>query len=103
MSSESDDIAPRGGEVHPNLLKERKELAGRYYQLLSRHAAIRAYLPRIEKITRAERWWCRSRKRQSRQHLFFRCRRWAPKSRKLWKCVGEVWVGTSNSPTAFPE
>lgn len=30
---------PRGGKILPDLEKERKELASRYYQLLSGHAA----------------------------------------------------------------
>ena len=35
---------PKGASLCPELRKERKGLAGRFYQLLSRHAATGAYL-----------------------------------------------------------
>ena len=41
----------RGGGIHPDLERERKKLASRYYQLLSGHASTRAYLAgKVRKI-----------------------------------------------------
>ena len=62
-----------------------------FYQLLSGHAPISSYLAeRSHTIRSSECWWCHSGERRSRYHLFFRCRRWAPESRKVWKSVGEA-------------
>lgn len=81
---------PAGGKIRPELRKERKELASRYYQLQSGHTAIGTYLRRIRKTDTDKCWWCHSGKRQSRHHLFFRCRRWASEGRKMWREVGKA-------------
>ena len=65
---------------------------GRYYQLLSGHAAIGSFLH--DRMTGPQRldtekcWWCSCRKRQMRHHLFTGCWAWAPQVRRLWKRVG---------------
>ncbi|KAI5785716.1 hypothetical protein FPQ18DRAFT_394394 [Pyronema domesticum] len=57
--------------IRKNLKNERKEIASRYYQLLTGHAVITPYLK--EKLGKRESdtsWWCNSGKRQTREHLF---------------------------------
>ena len=63
----------------------RKEVAGCYYKLLSKHAATGFY-PRdkIHRIDSDECWWCDSSERQSR-HLFVRCKAWAPQRERMWR------------------
>ena len=48
---------PRGGNIRPDLRKERKELAGRYYLHLSGHVAAGAYLAdKIKKVPSSGCW-----------------------------------------------
>ena len=65
----------------------RKELAGRYYQLLSGHAATVDRPVRVGQALSDRCWECGSGERQSRYHLLVRCRRWVPKIRRLWQRV----------------
>ena len=65
----------------------RKECAGRFYQLLSGHAATAPHLKRIGQVRSSRCWWCNSGQRQSRFHLFFRCRRWRAEISEMWKKV----------------
>ena len=61
-----------------------KSVAGRYYQLLSEHAAIGPYLKdRIGRATDDKCWWRGGGKQQTRHHLFMECRAWLPQIRKL--------------------
>ena len=76
---------PPGGRLRKGLGKVRNELAGRFYQLLSGHAA--PYLVRIGQAPNDRCWWCGSGERQKRHHLFVRCRRWTPEIRRLWQRV----------------
>jgi ribonuclease HI len=85
---------PSGPGLPRKLLrKTRKSVAGRYYQLLSGHAAIGTFLH--ERMTGPLRrassvcGWCSSGKKQSRRHLFVECRAWAPQIQRLWKRVGK--------------
>ena len=74
------------------LHKVRKSLAGRYYQLLSGHAAIGTFLH--DRMTGPQRlesdkyWWCSRGKRRTRHHLFTEYQEWAPQIRRLWKRIG---------------
>ena len=66
---------PRGGKVRKGLQRERKEIAGCFYQLLSNHASIKFYLAEEVNIVQSSVcWWYGSGERQSRFHLFF----WVP-------------------------
>ena len=59
---------------------------GRYYQLLSGHAATGDYLcSRMHKLTSDRCWWCGRDERQSRHHLFVNCEAWKPQIQELWK------------------
>ena len=51
---------PRGGKMRKALAKTRKELAGRFYQLLSGHAAVADHLVRVNQTTDDRCWWCGS-------------------------------------------
>lgn len=35
-------------------------------------------------------WWCNSGERQSRHHLFVKCRTWEAQVKELWKSVGKA-------------
>ena len=74
---------PPGGEDPKGLAKVRKELAGRFYQLLSGHAATAEHLMRIGQALNDKCWWCGSGERQTRFHLFGRCQRWGPEI-EMW-------------------
>ena len=78
---------PPGGRLRSELRVVRKELAGRYYQLLTGHAAVATHLKRIGQSASDECWWCGSGERQTRLHLFTQCRRWTPEIRRLWQRV----------------
>ena len=65
----------------------RKELARRFYQLLSGNPATAPHLLRIGQAPNDRCWWCGSGERQTRHHLLIRCRRWTPEIRRLWQRV----------------
>ena len=74
---------PPGGGLRRGLARVRKKLVGRFYQLLFGHAATAEHLARIGQTPSSECWWHGSGERQSRYHLFVRCRRWVPEIRRL--------------------
>ena len=78
---------PPGGKTGRELGRVRKELAGRFYQLLSGHAATAPHLQRFGQSPSDQYWWCGSGERQTRHHLFIRCRRWTPEIRRLWQDI----------------
>ena len=92
---------PLGGSLRKGLARVRKELAGRFYQLLSGHAGTAELLRRVGQAPSDKRWWCSSGERQSRHHLFIKCRRWLPEIRRLWRRVetGYDW-GDPRAPSA---
>lgn len=65
------------------LNRTRKEVASRFYQLLSGHAAVAEHLVRVGQATSDTCFWCVSGERQTRYHLLARCRRWFPEIRKM--------------------
>lgn len=67
---------PPGGKMRKQLGGVRKELAGRFYQLLSGHAATADHLRRFGQAQSDRCWECGSGERQTRHHHFIRCRRW---------------------------
>ena len=67
--------------------KLRKRLTGRFYQLLSGHAATTEHLKRVGQASSDRCWWCGSGERQTRYHLLVRCWRWLPEIRRLWQRV----------------
>ena len=73
------------------LRRVRKSVAGRYYQLLSSHAAIDPYLRDKVKGSDSDRcWWCGGGRRQARHRLLVDCRVWAPQARRMWKAIGRA-------------
>ena len=78
---------PRGGKLRKTLSRTRKEFVGRFYQLLSGHAAVADQLVRVNQAPSDRCWWCGSGEKQTRFHLFVKCRRWGPEIRRLWKRV----------------
>ena len=75
-----------------------KELAGRFYQLLSGHAAVAEHLVRVGQADMDTCFWCGSGERQTRHHLFIKCRRWMPEIRKLWQRV-RAETGEGGAPS----
>ena len=78
---------PKGGQLRKELGRCPKELASRFYQLASGHAAVAEHLMRIGQADSDTCFWCGSGERQTRHHLFIKCRRWMPEIRKLWQKV----------------
>ena len=60
------------------LNRTRKEVAGRFYQLLSGHTAAVGHLKRVGQAPSDLCFWCGSGEKQTRYHLFVKCRRWEP-------------------------
>ena len=89
---------PRGGKMRKELGKCPKELASRFYQLMSGHAAIAEHLVRVGQADSNACFWCGSGERQTRHHLFIRCRRWMPEIRRLWQRV-RVETGGGGAPS----
>ena len=93
MCAQSEGTAPPGGTgLHRRALRRVWEpLAGRYYQLLSGHAAIGSFLH--DRMTGSQRlesdecWWYNCGKRQTRHRLFTERRAWAPRIRRLFVFV----------------
>ena len=73
-------------------------MAGRFYQLLSGHAATAEHLVRIDQAATDRCWWCGSGEHQIRFHLFVKCRRWGPEIRWLWQRV-EADCGRTGAPS----
>ena len=81
----------RGCRPQDDLQGESKGVTSRYFQLLSRHAAIGPYLDETTKTIRSDKcWWCNSGERQARHHLFIKCRAWEAQTRQLWRSVGKA-------------
>ena len=59
---------PPGGRLRRVLAGVRKELAGRFYQLLSGHAATAEHLVRVGQASSDRCWWCGSGEKQTRHH-----------------------------------
>ena len=74
---------PKGGKMRKALGKTKKELASRFYQLLSGHAAVAEHLRRVGQAESESCFWCGSGAVQTRHHLFVVCRRWKPEIKKL--------------------
>ena len=76
--------------IRPALRRAKKSVAARFFQLLSGHAMIAPFLRDRWGWTDTDRcWWC-EKGRQSREHLFKKCRTWEKEIRMLWKAVGEA-------------
>ena len=73
--------------MRKDLSKTPKELASRFFQLLSGHAAVAEHLVRIGQAESETCFWCGSGERQTRYHLFVKCRRWMPEIKELWQKV----------------
>ena len=86
---------PKGGRMRKALNRTRKELAGRYYQLLSGHAAVAEHLKRVGQMQSDRCFWCGTGERQTRFHLFVKCRRWKPEIEEMWKKIKDetAWGG----------
>ena len=76
---------PKGGKMRKALNTTRKEIAGRFFQLLSGNAAVAEHLVRVGQAPADTCWFCGTGERQARFHLFVKCRRWEPEIRKLWQ------------------
>ena len=89
---------PRGGKMRKELGKTPKELAGRFYQLMSGHAATAEHLVRVGQADSDTCFWCGSGERQTRYHLFVKCRRWIPEIKELWQRV-RAETGEGGAPS----
>ena len=75
-----------------------KELAGRFYQLASGHVAVAEHLVRVGQADSDTCFWCGSGERQTRHHLFIKCRRWTPEIKRLWQKV-RAETGEGGAPS----
>ena len=84
--------------MRKDLNRAPKELAGRFYQLLSGHAATAEHLVRVGQARSEACFWCGSGERQTRYHLFVKCRRWTPEIKELWQRI-KVNTGWGGAPS----
>jgi hypothetical protein len=75
------DLVKRGG--NNAVMKTRKSIAARFYQLKTGHALLGKYLRRIGKRRDMKCWWC-GHKYQTRDHLFIWCKTWKQEQKRLW-------------------
>ena len=78
---------PSNGRMRKGLAKIRKELASRYFQLLSSHAATGEHLTRIGQAISSHCWWCGTGEGRNRYRLFVKCRRWKPEITRMWRRI----------------
>ena len=90
---------PPGGKMRKGLRAVRKECAGRFYQLMSGHAATAPHLKRIGQVESDRCWLCNSGQRQSRFHLFRRCRGWRSEIREMWRRIEAECEGGPRAPS----
>ena len=66
------------------------------------HAATAPHLQWFGQAPSDKCWWCGTDERQTRHHLFTRCRRWFPEIRRLWQRVEKYceWVPPGPPPPA---
>ena len=89
---------PPGGKIRQELRAAKKDVAGRYYQLMSGHVATAPHLRRVGQAISDECWWCDTGQRQTRLHLFSSCRRWTPQIRDLWLRIDAATGGGPRAP-----
>lgn len=81
---------PGRGICRQPLRRTKKELAGRFYQFLSSHAAIGSHLHRLGRTDSDRCWSCGTGQRMSRSHLVARCRAWTGQARVMWERIGRL-------------
>ena len=84
--------------MRKELGKTKKELASRFYQLLSGHAATAEHLRRVGQADSDRCFQCELGAVQTRHHLFMVCRRWKPEIKELWQRV-RLETGWGGSPS----
>lgn len=81
MSDGDADIVPLlGADFAEDWPGSGRSWQAEFYQLLSGHAATAEHLVRVGQAASDKCWWCGSRERQLRRHLFIRCQRWGRRS-----------------------
>jgi hypothetical protein len=72
------------------LCRIRKELALRYYQLMTGHVVIAPYLKHKIKMSDSDScWWCEKDVHHTREHLFKECPHWKEDIQMFWRKVAE--------------
>jgi hypothetical protein len=75
------DLLNNGG--NSVVMKSRKSIAARFYQLRTGHALLGKYLRRIGKRRDMKCWWC-GHEYQTRDHRCKWCNRWKGEQMQLW-------------------
>ena len=75
-------IPPGKKGIHPAIARTSKDIASRYIQLKTRHAATGYFLHKIKAVESAACEWC-STTIQTAEHLWFHCRGWSSQRRCL--------------------
>ena len=81
--------ASKGRQHPPCPQKGAKGVSWKILPAPSGHAATGAYLAdKAGKIQSSECWWCGSGERQTRRHLFVRCKTWLPRAERCGRVLG---------------
>lgn len=76
--------------MREKLRKEKKSIAARYYQLMTRHALMAPYLEnKLKKIDSDTCLWCKADVKQTREHSFKQYSHWKKEIKELWRKVGK--------------
>lgn len=92
-------IPPGRRGIHPAIARASKDIASRYIQLKTRHAATGYFLHKIKAVDTAACEWC-SAEVQTTEHLWTQCREWSSQRRRLREALnkqGIRWYGTPNA------
>jgi ribonuclease HI len=92
----------KGWKLDPAASRAPKQVASRYYQLKSGHAAIGAHLHQIQRQESPECRRCRA-PRETVHHLLFECREWRHQRAKLYTALDRAGIARPSAAEECPE
>jgi ribonuclease HI len=94
--------AQPGWKLDPIAAAAPKRIASRYYQLKVGHAAIGAYLQKIQARDSGACQWCQA-PSETVYHLLFECREWRRQREALYKALKRAKVALPTAAEEYPE
>ena len=94
--------AQSGWKLDPIVAAAPKKVAGRYYQLKTGHAAVGAYLRKVQARESEACQGCQA-PSETVHHLLFECREWRKQRRALYKALQKVNVTLPTAAEDHPE
>jgi ribonuclease HI len=91
-----------GWKLDPALASAPKKIASRYYQLKTGHAAIGAYLQKVQAQDSGACHSCQA-PNETVYHLLFECREWRRQREALYRALGQAKVALPTAAEDHPE